>query len=290
MRVILKSRSTWACELKYVFISQIAVRCYVTLHVSVWVEIVFCQLKPWITAVTLHVSVWVEIYIVKGNGKPLNVTLHVSVWVEILRRREAKKNGKSRSTWACELKCAYALRSVLFGCHAPRERVSWNIYSKGERKPFNSHAPRERVSWNWKYHTYSFFAPVTLHVSVWVEIYNASSPLPLAASRSTWACELKFCGIIILCWNRPSRSTWACELKFCEISRLRQVVAVTLNVSVWVEIRVAVRLFRFFKVTLHVSVWVEMVWVLMKCCVYPVTLHVSVWVNFRFNAGLINIE
>ena len=102
----------------------------------------------------------------------------------------------SRSTWACELKfCLYSIFYVAY-CHAPRERVSWNIQALLHYTKALSHAPRERVSWN-----LSLFlnlkvekrhAPrervswnklglgicpefkVTLHVSVWVEIeyYN----------------------------------------------------------------------------------------------------------------------
>ena len=36
----------------------------------------------------------------------------------------------------------------------------------------NSHAPRERVSWNNVKSKSSHVLPVTLHVSVWVEIYS----------------------------------------------------------------------------------------------------------------------
>ena len=56
----------------------------VTLHVSVWVEILYICLLPIFDFVTLHVSVWVEIYkIIFRNFKSIRVTLHVSVWVEI---------------------------------------------------------------------------------------------------------------------------------------------------------------------------------------------------------------
>ena len=98
-----------------------------------------------------------------------------------------------------------------------------------------------------------------------------------------------------------SRSTWACELKFCNISMHNKTADVTLHVSVWVEMRVAVMSSSPRLVTLHVSVWVEMpisplsvmygesrsTWACeLKCqaChtapVDPsVTLHVSVWVE-----------
>ena len=54
------------------------------------------------------------------------VTLHVSVWVEILLK----------------------LGDLMQFCHAPRERVSWNIFTA----------------------LVDILALVTLHVSVWVEI------------------------------------------------------------------------------------------------------------------------
>ena len=77
----------------------------VTLHVSVWVEIADKFGERDFYKVTLHVSVWVEIWFDKVLYLLLNVTLHVSVWVEI---RILKHDN-------------------LDPCHAPRERVSWNI-------------------------------------------------------------------------------------------------------------------------------------------------------------------
>ena len=54
-----------------------------------------------------------------------------------------------------------------------------------------SHAPRERVSWNARLIACVLCVLVTLHVSVWVEIVRSLHRLSSAASRSTWACELK---------------------------------------------------------------------------------------------------
>ena len=100
---------------------------------------------------------------------------------------------KSRSTWACELKCI-SLTSCYWDMpvtlhvsvwveiteteetpteeerHAPRERVSWNPAIILNSVRHFSHAPRERVSWNFFKSRFSVF--------VWM-------------SRSTWACELK---------------------------------------------------------------------------------------------------
>ena len=98
------SRSTWACELKWHWYMVIIVAvCHaprervswnsavevirspllVTLHVSVWVEILRCSNGTWTYSVTLHVSVWVEILGGITYGKIHRVTLHVSVWVEM---------------------------------------------------------------------------------------------------------------------------------------------------------------------------------------------------------------
>ena len=233
----MRSRSTWACELKFWKARQ-AERHDVTLHVSVWVEIQIlhrvrqrdnasrstwaCELKclwveirrtwfpghaprervSWnpfqtcqhsVECVTLHVSVWVEIWNERHRGTGRGVTLHVSVWVEIL----------------C-VTCA-----VEFMSHAPRERVSWNRKIWSQSFKALCHAPRERVSWNdhmeeladilsesrstWACELKCMVCnanprvtSVTLHVSVWVEIF---APLPKFVphmSRSTWACELKW--------------------------------------------------------------------------------------------------
>ena len=59
---------------------------------------------------------------------------------------------RSRSTWACELKLSY----------------------NTSRFDGMSHAPRERVSWNYTAEQVKDFADVTLHVSVWVEIFKSS--------------------------------------------------------------------------------------------------------------------
>ena len=152
----------------------------------------------------------------------------------------------------------YYIQAQWRGCHAPRERVSWNApgatsvplrtrsrstwacelkceRSEQGRLPFRRHAPRERVSWNVGFLQFFIGLFVTLHVSVWVEILSIINdyswmsvtlhvsvwveiaPNGFAAvrrwSRSTWACELKYTRHYTR-WQVPaSRSTWACELK-----------------------------------------------------------------------------
>ena len=54
-----------------------------------------------------------------------------------------------------------------------------------------------------------------------------------------------------------SRSTWACELKSLYHHLTSSSIAVTLHVSVWVEIPLGYTPMLSHRVTLHVSVWVE---------------------------------
>ena len=163
------SRSTWACELKFnskiCFIPQISHAprervswnnqdsrgervAYVTLHVSVWVEI---SIPLIVLGLAKSRSTWAcELKFVNAVFHVLkSVTLHVSVWVEISSLTPAVWVFQSRSTWACELK---------YGC--------FRYYNQKQ--------------------------VVTLHVSVWVEIQYSSSSFVNAVSRSTWACELKY--------------------------------------------------------------------------------------------------
>ena len=164
------------------------------------------------------------------------VTLHVSVWVEIALNYISSQNIQSRSTWACELKCnslqfcylIQASRSTwacelkclcgvvmwFSACHAPRERVSWNIIYNAHKPLATSHAPRERVSWNRQLRQRGGNREVTLHVSVWVEIISKTFLSICFESRSTWACELKCRECSHDKQLQASRSTWACELKF----------------------------------------------------------------------------
>ncbi len=121
---------------------------YVTLHVSVWVEIINCTAWNNTAVVTLHVSVWVEIIVPNLYIVISIVTLHVSVWVEIKHSKPTMNVEESRSTWACELKWRRGWTSKRRTRHAPRERVSWNVWCGKEVEP----------------------SAVTLHVSVWVEM------------------------------------------------------------------------------------------------------------------------
>ncbi len=207
--------------------------------------------------VTLHVSVWVEILFQKENTIVLVVTLHVSVWVEI------------------KLSAGY------FKCpesHAPRERVSWNSYNTDT----NTEKWRSRSTWacELKFNEvyFTFCMSVTLHVSVWVEIYNGfclRGRIFVTLHVSVW--------VEIVNKPQPYLQT-----------------LVTLHVSVWVEMIDAVISLPENMVTLHVSVWVEIKsfeyidrdeshaprervsWnymLLRHSFRHTVTLHVSVWVE-----------
>ena len=188
---------------------------FVTLHVSVWVEITGNQTTELLDKVTLHVSVWVEIGFKRVDDLALKsrstwacelkwkirknwkwhdrVTLHVSVWVEMENSTNKRRIRMSRSTWACELKFVIS-STVTF---RSMSRSTWACELKFLAAiVYNliaSHAPRERVSWN------------------------------------HYGCSPSF----LLLW---SRSTWACELKCGDIQQGYMERRVTLHVSVWVEI------------------------------------------------------
>ena len=213
--------------------------------------------------VTLHVSVWVEMmFISHARVKPLSR----STWaceLKFICLLLMMRLTLSRSTWACELKYCVLENVCKYICHAPRERVSWNrCYLAADCLRWR-HAPRERVSWNersaaivdfqpWSRSTWAcelklsvssadrlyirvtlhvsvwveifarlfalFARQVTLHVSVWVEMMIAGRFSISVSSRSTWACELKSSPPSENRLFTLSRSTWACELKLNTIA------------------------------------------------------------------------
>ena len=248
-------------------------------------------------------SVWVEMSLRLSKLGGELVTLHVSVWVEMNVIFLITILKKSRSTWACELKCAEKVLSSFLARHAPRERVSWNFSDDEYRDYCDRHAPRERVSWNENvFNCLCNAYGVTLHVSVWVEIdsFERKSLAPLRHApreRVSW-------NDLISCVQSPvlhvtlhvsvwvemknllsrtelnkSRSTWACELKCKFLQFNRRKCKVTLHVSVWVEITLNCISNQNNHVTLHVSVWVEIPISITFSRFSVVTLHVSVWVE-----------
>ena len=129
------------------------------------------------------------------ENSTVNVTLHVSVWVEIWKKEKISK---------------------ILICHAPRERVSWNCRYTSAVFTNRGHAPRERVSWNLVNSCTVFSFPVTLHVSVWVEIRFLIAVLTkwqVTLHVSVW---VEMTNTLFAVIESRSRSTWACELKFAE--------------------------------------------------------------------------
>ena len=142
--------------------------------------------------VTLHVSVWVEMIFPIAYLKKSLVTLHVSVWVEIAVFTNLDKSTMSRSTWACELKLSLEYNPI----ENYSSRSTWACELK---LPFfnaleivTSHAPRERVSWNPLFFLCCHQQVVSR--STWaceLKCKFMYSFFISCRSRSTWACELK---------------------------------------------------------------------------------------------------
>ena len=148
-RFFTMSRSTWACELKFV-------RKVNWLHITGHAPRERVSWNPTLPyrrhmrQVTLHVSVWVEIIPSRclclfwsGHAPRERVSWNNTCINDIMNK------VKSRSTWACELKSTVKLNSPKrIRRHAPRERVSWNLKPESLSETLECHAPRERVSWN----------------------------------------------------------------------------------------------------------------------------------------------
>ena len=210
--ILAMSRSTWACELKYKnHVPRIYPQSHAPRERVSWNFLLIWYLIP--LYVTLHVSVWVEI--VKTTLPVTNnqVTLHVSVWVEISLSSPPFSTTASRSTWACELKCSSMVSGRFSHGHAPRERVSWNAYGEGSTYPYKVTLHVSVWVEIWQLVPVAKPLYVTLHVSVWVEITCISVNDICTSSRSTWACELKSYPCQQHFQGSQSRSTWACELK-----------------------------------------------------------------------------
>ena len=202
---------------------------------SVWVEILENMTEQQLKIVTLHMSVWVEMS--KWCKEDFDTSSR-STWaceLKFLTMPKKTTIRKSRSTWACELKSFCSVKLESLSGHAPHERVSWNVerwwyheqsksHAPHERVSWNCcqqemqfqlprHAPHERVSWNLSFIIIVHFVPVTLHVSVWVEI---------------------LCGTWGTVWDKRSRSTWACESIFVSTQDLGCTLSAQITASaVW---------------------------------------------------------
>ena len=136
--------------------------------------------------------------------------------------------------------------------------MSWNSVDKPRTRQAVCHAPRERVSWNVKVDFGAEEAIVTLHVSVWVEIHrlphlvqNCNVTLHVSVwveiqvyssnrllifghaprERVSWNCNAK--SPLWNAWRHAPRErvSWNHMLPCCH----KILTAVTLHVSVWVE-------------------------------------------------------
>ena len=228
------SRSTWACELKFFRPWDLRLD-DVTLHVSVWVEICAyfqseisawsrstwaCELKFFCNYLAVPIVCHAPRERVSWNHQtiePYNepiVTLHVSVWVEMTNCPNRSRNSPSRSTWACELKLFLTFPISVLDCHAPRERVSWNLPCSRQTPHQCRHAPRERVSWNLMCRADSFNAKrhaprERVSWNIFVEERKIPYECHAPRERVSW----NLLGRLYTPSQVASRSTWACELK-----------------------------------------------------------------------------
>ena len=214
--ITLQSRSTWACELKFLKIVTQAI--IVAMSRSTWA----CELKwsgneCW-TTIYKSRSTWACELKSLADGATGTISASRSTWACELKfnaLQEGNAVQESRSTWACELKSIENI--YIRQCRLSRSTWACELkyrFGYSEMGDVSCHAPRERVSWNrWGIRNIGSWE-VTLHVSVWVEIFRGVSALcelcvTLHVSvwveifRWLWA-ALKF----------MSRSTWACELKW----------------------------------------------------------------------------
>ena len=143
----------------------------VTLHVSVWVEILMSYT---IIISIVSRSTWACELKLWRNWVCLRMISSRSTWaceLKYVGEEEDKTEYASRSTWACELKSLRDSTSLAWICHAPRERVSWNWFLVGIERP---RMVTLHVS-VWveipAFVALDYCVIVTLHVSVWVEIY-----------------------------------------------------------------------------------------------------------------------
>ena len=121
-----KSRSTWACELKF---NGEDGHVAIATSRSTWA----CELKwpaiYWCTVTITSRSTWAcELKLFVISPEPLTLSSR-STWACELKWNYLQFLHRlkwSRSTWACELKFKDGFADVTATCHAPRERVSWN--------------------------------------------------------------------------------------------------------------------------------------------------------------------
>ena len=187
--------------------------------------------------VTLHVSVWVEMLWKSRDWRMVFVTLHVSVWVEMSNYLSnisvcSSHAPRERVSW----NKTYLQTIIFVLCHAPRERVSWNVrgLKVAQWKMVTLHVSvwveirRYYEAWLLRW--------VTLHVSVWVEIDEFSID-PHTFSGHAPRERVSWNGIdeVLRCIGTShaprERVSWNFHIYLWNF-----VKSVTLHVSVWVEI------------------------------------------------------
>ena len=143
------SRSTWACELKYIFFCK---RRNINMSRSTWA----CELKFAV------------------GSSPVTSTSHAPRERVSWNRRHGKR---TRKTWghAPRERVSWNVcwpKNCLI-CTVTLHVSVWVEILTHWRKPprLQSHAPRERVSWNLAAFKTLCGILVTLHVSVWVEMF-----------------------------------------------------------------------------------------------------------------------
>ncbi len=167
-----RSRSTWACELKFWKARQ-AERHDVTLHVSVWVEIqILHRVRQ------------------RDNASRSTWACELKcLWVEIRRTWFPGHAPRERVSWNPFQTCQHSVECVTLHVSVWVEMTtwkSWQIFSV-------SHAPRERVSWNAWY--VMQIRELQVSRSTWaceLKLKNSATQAEPIVSRSTWACELKY--------------------------------------------------------------------------------------------------
>ena len=154
---VLKSSSSWGCELKYRQSKKNGFNAYVILFVRMWVEIIFGGITLAISIVILFVRMWVEISVTPTNGLNGLVILFVRMWVEMTMQQDQLHYLPSSSSWGCELKSEAEAQGYEPCSHPLREDVSWNACTSFPQEGQNT---------------------VILFVRMWVEISIVSSDVP----------------------------------------------------------------------------------------------------------------
>ena len=188
---VLRSSSSWGCELKYCLDGRNGGK----------------KCHPLREDVSWNIPVK---YVIQF----LHVILFVRMWVEMILFASSSLRIRSSSSWGCELKCHWLLQSLLsllssssWGCELKYYKVVAVLC--GFRHPL-----REDVSWNAKgfYLTDSY--AVILFVRMWVEILMALSLTVMNMVILFVRMWVEIPWILDYHVACQSSSSWGCELKY----------------------------------------------------------------------------